>query len=71
MSHNFIADLWRTHGLRPHRSGTFKLSRDPAFTDKVVNVVGLYLNPPDGAVVLCVDEKTQIQALDRTQAAAD
>lgn len=67
VSHNFIADLWRAHGLQPHRQGTFKLSRDPAFADKVVDVVGLYLDPPDGAVVLCVDEKTQVQALDRTQ----
>lgn len=67
VSHNFIADLWRQHALQPHRSGTFKLSRDPAFADKVVDIVGLYLNPPDGAVVLCVDEKTQVQALDRTQ----
>jgi transposase len=67
VSHNFTADLWRVHGLQPHRSGTFKLSTDPAFADKVVDIVGLYLNPPDGAVVLCVDEKTQVQALDRTQ----
>jgi transposase len=67
VSHNFIADLWRQHGLQPHRQGTFKLSKDPAFADKVVDVVGLYLNPPDGAIVLCVDEKTQVQALDRTQ----
>lgn len=67
VSHNFIADLWRRNGLRPHRQGTFKLSRDPAFADKVVDVVGLYLDPPDGAIVLCVDEKTQVQALDRTQ----
>jgi transposase len=67
VSHNFIAELWREHGLQPHRQGTFKLSRDPAFADKVVDVVGLYLDPPDEAVVLCVDEKTQVQALDRTQ----
>ncbi len=67
VSHKFVADLWRTHGLQPHRFGTFKLSCDPAFADKVVDIVGLYLNPPVGAVVLCVDEKTQVQALDRTQ----
>jgi hypothetical protein len=53
--------------LQPHRSGTFKISKDPAFADKVADVVGLYLAPPGGAVVLSVDEKTQIQALDRTQ----
>ncbi|WP_307934160.1 IS630 family transposase [Salinispora arenicola] len=63
VSHKFVADLWRTHGLQPHRFGTFKLSCDPAFADKVVDIVGLYLNPPVGAVVLCVDEKTQVQAL--------
>ncbi len=67
VSHNFIADLWRANDLQPHRQGTFKLSKDPAFADKVVDIVGLYLDPPDGAVVLCVDEKTQVQALDRTQ----
>jgi transposase len=54
-------------GLKPHRHGTFKVSRDPAFADKVADVVGLYLDPPGGAVVLSIDEKTQIQALDRTQ----
>jgi transposase len=67
VSHNFIAGLWRRHGLKPWRVGTFKLSRDPAFTEKVADVVGLYLDPPGGAVVLSIDEKTQIQALDRTQ----
>ena len=55
------------HDLQPHRVKTFKLSTDPAFTEKLADVVGLYLNPPDKAVVLCVDEKSQIQALDRTQ----
>lgn len=67
VSHNFISVLWRENGIKPHRLGTFKLSRDPDFAAKVVDVVGLYLDPPAGAVVLSVDEKTQIQALDRTQ----
>jgi transposase len=67
VSWHYVARLWRQHGLKPHRQGTFKLSRDPAFAAKVVDVVGLYLDPPGGAVVLSVDEKTQIQALDRTQ----
>jgi transposase len=67
VSHNFVADLWRRHGLAPHRQGTFKLSKDPAFAKKVGDVVGLYLDPPGGAIVLSVDEKTQVQALDRTQ----
>lgn len=69
VSHNFIAGVWRKEGLRPHRVGTFKLSTDPEFEAKVFDVVGLYLNPPDGAVVLSYDEKTQVQALDRTQPA--
>lgn len=59
--------IWRAHRLQPHRSEHFKLSRDPNFARKVRDVVGLYLNPPDKALVLCVDEKSQIQALDRTQ----
>jgi transposase len=59
--------IWRTHRLKPHQTRTFKYSRDPELVAKVVDVVGLYLDPPDGALVLCVDEKTQIQALDRTQ----
>ncbi len=62
-----MANLWRETGLKPHRQGTFKVSKDPAFTEKVADIVGLYLDPPGGAVVLSVDEKTQIQALDRTQ----
>ncbi|MDG4790658.1 IS630 family transposase [Micromonospora sp. WMMD1102] len=62
-----MANLWREYGLKPHRSGTFKLSRDPAFAAKVADIVGLYLDPPGGAVILSLDEKTQIQALDRTQ----
>lgn len=61
-----ISRIWRTFGLKPHRVEDFKLSTDPQFIDKVRDVVGLYLNPPDAAVVLCVDEKTQVQALDRT-----
>lgn len=65
--HNFIAQIWREHDLKPHRQGTFKLSTDPDFAEKVIDVVGLYLAPPVGAVVLSVDEKTQIQALDRIQ----
>ena len=67
VSHNFVSVLWREQGIQPHRQGTFKLSRDPDFAAKVVDVVGLYLDPPAGALVLSVDEKTQIQALDRTQ----
>ena len=59
--------IWRAFGLQPHRLETFKLSTDPLFVAKVRDVVGLYLNPPDHALVLCVDEKSQIQALDRTQ----
>ena len=67
VSHNFISVLWRENGIQPHRQGTFKLSRDPEFAARVVDVVGLYLDPPAGALVLSVDEKTQVQALDRTQ----
>jgi transposase len=67
VSHNFVSVLWREHGLQPHRQGTFKLSNDPDFAVKVADIVGLYLDPPDGAVVLSMDEKTQVQALDRTQ----
>jgi transposase len=67
VSYHYVAKLWRDRGLRPHRQGTFKLSRDPAFAAKVADIVGLYLDPPGGAVVLSIDEKTQIQALDRTQ----
>lgn len=62
-----ISRIWRAFGLKPHRLSTFKLSTDPHFVDKVHDVVGLYMNPPDKAVVLCVDEKSQIQALNRTQ----
>jgi transposase len=67
VSHHYVAKLWRENGLKPHRQGTFKVSKDPEFARKVADVVGLYLDPPGGAVVLCLDEKTQIQALDRTQ----
>ena len=67
VSHNFIAQVWRDHDLQPQRLGTFKLSTDPEFEAKVADVVGLYLDPPVGAVVLSIDEKTQVQALDRTQ----
>jgi transposase len=62
-----VQRIWDAHGLQPHRSATFKLSRDPQFVEKLTDVVGLYFNPPDKALVLCVDEKSQIQALDRTQ----
>jgi transposase len=62
-----VQRIWDAHGLQPHRVKTFKLSRDPHFVEKLTEVVGLYLNPPEKALVLCVDEKSQIQALDRTQ----
>jgi len=61
-----VSRIWRAFGLQPHRQDTWKLSKDPFFVEKVHDVVGLYLNPPERAVVLCVDEKSQIQALDRT-----
>jgi transposase len=66
MSQSAVSRIWRAFGLKPHLVDSFKLSPDPLFIDKVRDVVGLYLDPPDAAVVLCVDEKTQIQALDRT-----
>jgi transposase len=66
LSQSTTSRIWRAFSLAPHRSVTFKLSRDPLFIDKVRDIVGLYLNPPDRALVLCVDEKSQIQALDRT-----
>lgn len=62
-----VSRIWRSHNIKPHRTKTFKLSRDPRFLEKLTDVVGLYLNPPDQALVLCVDEKSQIQALQRTQ----
>jgi len=67
LSHTTIRRIWNAFGLQPHRSETFKLSSDPLFVDKVQDIVGLYLSPPDRAIVLCVDEKSQIQALDREQ----
>lgn len=67
VSKSTINNVWQAHNLQPHRVETFKLSRDPKFLEKLTDVVGLYLNPPDQAIVLCVDEKSQIQALDRTQ----
>jgi transposase len=67
ISKSTVSNIWRSHNLKPHRTRTFKLSRDPKFLEKLTDVVGLYLNPPDKAIVLCVDEKSQIQALDRTQ----
>lgn len=67
LSQSTVSRIWRAFGLQPHRTETFKLSQDPLFIEKVRDVVGLYLNPPDKALVLCVDEKAQIQALDRTR----
>lgn len=67
VSKNTIQRVWQEHQLKPHLSKTFKLSRDPKFLEKLTDVVGVYLTPPQNAVVLCVDEKSQIQALDRTQ----
>jgi transposase len=67
LSHSSVHRIWRAFSLAPHRTETFKLSKDPLFIDKVRDVVGLYMNPPDKALVLCVDEKAQIQALDRSQ----
>ena len=62
-----VQRIWDAHGLEPHRTGNFKLSRDKRFVEKLTDVVGLYLNPPDKALVRCVDEKSQMQALDRAQ----
>lgn len=67
VSHRSVQRVWNGAGLKPHLMRTFKLSNDPKFAEKVVDVVGLYMNPPERALVLCVDEKSQIQALDRTQ----
>src|ERR1700744_2978943 len=66
LSQTAVSRIWRAFGLQPHRQDSWKLSRDPLFVDKVKDVVGLYLAPPERAVVLCVDEKSPIQALDRT-----
>ncbi|WP_032712916.1 IS630 family transposase, partial [Pseudomonas amygdali] len=62
-----VMRIWHAFGIKPHLEKTFKLSTDPLFVDKVQDIVGLYLNPPDRALVLCIDEKSQIQALNRTQ----
>jgi hypothetical protein len=67
VSKDTINRVWQSHQLKPHLQKTFKLSRDAKFLEKLSDVVGLYLNPPEKALVLCVDEKSQIQALDRTQ----
>ena len=67
LSHMSVARVWDANGLQPHRIKTFKLSGDKHFVEKLTDVVGLYVNPPDKALVFCVDEKSQIQALDRTQ----
>ena len=66
LTQSAVLRIWKAFGLQPHRQETWKLSKDPQFIDKVRDVVGLYLNPPERAVVLCVDEKSQIQALDRS-----
>ena len=67
VTQNAVLRIWHAYGLKPHLQDTFKLSTDPWFVDKVHDIVGLYLDPPERAVVICVDEKSQIQALDRTQ----
>jgi len=67
ISKSSVSRIWRSHNIKPHRTKTFKLSRDPKFLEKLTDVAGLYLNPPEQAIVLCVDEKSQIQALQRTQ----
>jgi transposase len=67
LSPSKIGQIWRAFGLQPHRSESFSLSKDPQFVEKVRDIVGLYMSPPEGALVLCVDEKSQIQALNRTQ----
>ncbi len=67
VSNATVSRIWDAHGLQPHRVKTFKLSKDKRFVEKLTDVVGLYLNPPDKALILCVDEKSQVQALDRTQ----
>lgn len=67
LSQSTVSRVWRAFGLKPHRSETFQLSTDPLFIEKIHDVVGLYLSPPENAIVLSVDEKSQIQALSRTQ----
>ena len=71
ISDTSVLRIWRAHGLKPHRSESFKVSNDPLFAEKLEAVVGLYLSPPEHAIVLCVDEKSQVQALDRTQSAVE
>ena len=68
VSKSTVQQVWSARGLKPHRVETFKLSNDPNFEEKLVDVVGLYVNPPEKAIVLCADEKSSVQALDRTQA---
>ena len=67
LSHATVGRIWRAFGLQPHRTESYRLSQDPQLVEKVRDIVGLYMNPPDHAVVLCVDEKSQIQALERAQ----
>jgi transposase len=67
VSKSTVQRIWEAHGLQPHRVETFKLSKDKRFVEKLTDVVGVYLNPPDKAVVMCIDEKSQVQALNRTQ----
>jgi transposase len=67
ISPSSVGRIWRSHGVKPHRVSSYKVSNDPLFTEKLEAIVGLYLGPPQKALVLCVDEKSQIHALDRTQ----
>ncbi len=67
LSRQSVSRIWRAFGLKPHRAESFTLSTDPCFVEKVRDVVGLYMDPPGNALVLCVDEKTQVQALERRQ----
>jgi hypothetical protein len=67
ISHTSVQRIWREAGIKPHLVKTFKISNDPEFEEKVTDVVGLYMNPPDKALVLCIDETSQIQKLDRSQ----
>jgi len=67
VSDSSVQRVWKAHGLKPHRVRRFKVSRDPKFVEKLEDIVGLYMNPPEHALVLCCDEKSQVQALDRTQ----
>jgi hypothetical protein len=69
LSEKSVRRIWHKHGLKPHLARTFKVSNDPKFAEKLEAIIGLYLNPPEHAIVLCADEKSQIQALDRTQLA--